>query len=356
MPVICAFSGSIMRQSNLKTVCAHFTRGALVISAISVVSLHAAAQSSDVAPTLPNPIFAVTPGIANPGMAPALPQLGGVSSGMTAAIASQPVVTPSAPMAAVPVASNPDGKATDAKPTDAKPTDDSLTPATVLPSAVVPAIAPSAPAAAPAQTASRMTGFAAPTSTTDVMAKPEPAAAAPVAAAPVITPAKVTSASSRAGIPRLNRQVAAPIAPHPLTAAYPGYDVIVCIAGCGPQPTAVSVYKPKPTKPAAQGGIIQVAMNSGSPDNASECVAGCYDDAPAPRSRANAAATAPAAVTSPGSPAGATDRSVMVQTSASPAKPIPTPKAKAATPAKATAKKPAGSEWFTRRFEKPATN
>jgi hypothetical protein len=354
MPVICAFSGSIMRQSNLKTVCAHFTRGALVISAISVVSLHAAAQSSDVAPTLPNPIFAVTPGIAGPSMAPTLPQLGGVSPGMTAAVASQPVAAPapSAPMAAVPVASHQDGKAA-----AAKPTDDSLTPAAVLPSAVVPAIAP----IAPAQTASRMTGFAAPTSTADVMAKPEPAAAAPVAvapvaAAPVITPAKVTSASSRAGIPRLNRQVAAPIAPHPLTAAYPGYDVIVCIAGCGPQPTAVSVYKPKPTKPAMQGGIIQVAMNSGSPDNASECVAGCYDDTPTPRSRANAAATAPAAVTSPGSPAGATDRSVMVQTSASPAKPIPTPKAKAATPAKATAKKPAGSEWFTRRFEKPATN
>jgi hypothetical protein len=189
--------------------------------------------------------------------------------------------------------------------------------------------------------------------TADTLTKtPSISAAAKTLAAPAIVPQPFlpAGASSRAGIARINKsRPAAIVAPHPLAEAYPGYEVVVCLAGCGPEPKAVSIYKSKQNVDSSNansnmgGGLIQVGMTTSN--STTECVAGCYDNEPA-RSRSIVPANAAAAVASPGSPVGATDRSVMVQTSAN------SPAGGAHLKSKPKAAKKPSAEWFTRRFER----
>jgi hypothetical protein len=289
-----------MRPSNFNDISARVARGTLFITAVSMLSLHAMAQSSDAQKPLPSPIFAV---------APIVPVL--------------PATTQSA------------AKTADAKVGDSS---EALTTTAATP---------------PVQTGNRMSGFAVPADTVDTLTK-SPTVTAPSKPAAVAVAPVAQGASSRAGIARLNQANApAKTRQHPVADAYPGYDVIVCVAGCGPEPKAVSVYKPKPKQDFAemqggmQGGLIQVSMTTQT--NATECLAGCYDDAPS-RGRTITPANAAAAVASPGSPVGATDRSVMVQTSASMTAGPPHAKSKPKA-----AKKPS-SEWFTRRFERKQTS
>jgi hypothetical protein len=296
-----------MRQSNFNHISTRFARGTLFLTAASMLSLHAMAQSgvSEAPKPLPSPIFAAT------------------ASGTAAAGGDEPGAVATA--AAV-------GQA----------------------AAKTAAAASASPVGSPAgQSSNRVSGFAVPVDTADSLTKtPSISIAAKPMAAPTVVPqaAVIAGATSRAGIARLNAaRPASKTAPHPLAEAYPGYDVVVCLAGCGPEPKAVSIYKSKHTVDYSNtsggmgGGLIQVAMTT--PGSTPECLAGCYDVAPT-RSRTIEPSNAAAAVPSPGSPIGATDRSMMVQTSASaPAGPVhlkSKPKA---------AKKP-GSEWFTRRFER----
>jgi hypothetical protein len=298
-----AFGGVDMRQSKLNDISARLTRGALVMTAVSVLSLHAMAQSGDAQKPLPSPIFAAAP----------------------------------ATDAAVPAEA-------------------------AKPSVLAPVAASETATKEPAPANNRMTGFAVPSETANALSKPAlpsptltPAAvpSAPVvaAAAPVAAPI-VQGATSRAGIARLNKLKApAPIAQHPAAAAYPGYDVIVCIAGCGTEATVVSVYKPKPSllqTASFQGGAMHVTMSDAPLIRvaATECVAGCYDSAPQARATV-APANVPAAVPSARSPAGATDRAIMVPTSTGFAVVTAHPKPKA--------KSRSGSEWFTRRFQSHTT-
>ncbi len=296
-----------MRQSNFNGISARVARGTLFITAVSMLSLHAMAQSADFQKPLPSPIFAASP------VAPVAPAV------------SQPIV----------------------KSGDAKLTDDSRVPAVT---------AAASPASQPTpKNGNRMSGFAVPSDAADTLTTPpvasassKPAAPAAMAKAPV-----VQGAASRAGIPRLNKVKPAMIPQHPLTDEYPGYDVVVCIAGCGSEAKAVSIYKPKPQIEYAQmqggmqGGFIKASMTTET--NKTECLAGCYDDAPT-RGRIVTPTNAAAAVPSPGSPVGATDRSVMVQTSTG------MPVGAAPVKVKAKAPKKVGSEWFTRRFDKKTMN
>jgi hypothetical protein len=286
-----------MRQSNLNDISARVARGTLFITAVSMLSLHAMAQSSDLQKPLPSPIFAAAAPVATAATQPTL--------------ANEPQA----------------------------------------------ATAATTPVSQPASTAgNRMSGFAVPSDTADTLTKPTAAVAAakPAAQAAIAQAPASPGATSRAGIPRLNKaKVPSRTPQHPLAEAYPGYDVVVCIAGCGAEAKAVSVYKPKqqnevaPMHGGMQGGFIRVAMTTET--NATECVAGCYDDKPI-RSYGTSPATAAAAVTSPGSPIGATDRSVMVQTSTGMSAGGVPKKVKPKTPKKV------GSEWFTRRFERKQTN
>jgi hypothetical protein len=290
-----------MRPSNINDISARVARGTLFVTAISMLSLHAMAQASDVQKPLPAPLFAVSP---------------------TATVAP-----------------------TDTAQSTATP---SVTPGAILNAT---AVAPSTSAVA--QTANRVSGFAAPADTADAPAKtPALSAAATPPVVPVATQANV-GATSRANIRRLNQaQAPAPIVQHPLAEAYPGFEVIVCLAGCGPEPKAVSIYKPKPRQDdyaringGMNGAIMRVSMTN-APE-AVECLAGCYDNTPT-RSAIIDPSKARAAAPSVGSPVGATDRSVMIQTStAIPANAGNKPKPKAA--------KKQGSEWFTRRFERKAS-
>jgi hypothetical protein len=284
-----------MRQTNINDISARVARGTLFITAISMLSLHAMAQAGDAQKPLPSPLFSASP---------------------------------TAPVAA-----------TDSAPSTANAT---------------PAAAPITSAAR--QPANRVSGFAAPADTADAPAKtPALSAVATPPVAPVAAPAAAQAsvgATSRAGIRRLNQvQAPAPIAQHPLAEAYPGFEVIVCLAGCGAEPKAVSIYKPKLRQDdyasingGMNGGIMRVSMTN-APE-AVECLAGCYDNAPT-RSAIIDPMKAPAAVPSIGTPIGATDRSVMIQTSTGmAASGVIKPKPKAA--------KKQGSEWFTRRFERKA--
>jgi hypothetical protein len=289
-----------MRPSNFNDISARVARGTLFITAVSMLSLHAMAQSGDAQKPLPSPIFSASP------------------------------VLPIAP-----ATSQPNAKAADAKVGDSS---EALTTTAATPAA---------------QTGNRMSGFAVPADTVDTLTK-SPTVTAPSKPAAVAVAPVAQGATSRAGIARIN-QANAPTKTrqHPVADAYPGYDVIVCVAGCGPEPKAVSVYKPKPKHDFAQmqggmqGGLIQVSMTTET--NVTECVAGCYDDTPT-RGRTITPANAAAAVASPGSPVGATDRSVMVQTSAS------TTAGSAHAKSKPKAAKKPSSEWFTRRFERKHTN
>jgi trimeric autotransporter adhesin len=292
-----------MRQSKLNDISARLARGALVMTAVSVLSLHAMAQSSDGQKPLPSPIFAAAPAQA------------------TDAAASAETATPS----------------------------------------VAATVAVSETAKEPAPVNNRMTGFAAPSETANALSKPAlpspslaPTAAASatvVAAAAAVTAPVTQGATSRAGIARLNKLKApAPTPQHPAAAAYPGYDVIVCIAGCGNEAKVVSVYKPKPSllqTASFQGGAMHMTMSDAPLIKvAAECVAGCYDSAPQERA-AVAPANVPAAVPSARSPAGATDRAIMVPTSTGFTVVTAHPKPKA--------KSRSGSEWFTRRFQSHTT-
>lgn len=72
--------------------------------------------------------------------------------------------------------------------------------------------------------------------------------------------------------------------PHPLAAAYPGMDVVVCAAGCpgreGPQ---VVDIRPEPAaaETAREGSMVPTSASAQQPPAASEddaaCLAGCYD-------------------------------------------------------------------------------
>jgi hypothetical protein len=297
-----------MRQSNFNDISARVARGTLFLTAISMLSLHAMAQASDGQKPLPSPLFAV-------------PTVAAVAPLDTAQSPSQSAGQPPATSAVTAQASN---------------------------------NSTSAP------TANRVSGFAAPADTANAPAQTP--AQAPGQTPAVITAAKPTvkpvaqaaaGATSRAGIRRLNQAMASPVvAQHPLADAYPGYEVIVCLAGCGSEPKAVSIYKPKLRRDDYAGmndstnsGFIRVAMTN-APE-AVECLAGCYDNTPT-RSHVIEPSKVQAAVPSAGSPVGATDRSVMIQTSTGmAANGVLKPKPKAA--------KKHGSEWFTRRFERKAS-
>lgn len=293
-----------MRQLNFNDSGPLFARGALFLTAVSMFSLHAIAQNSDSQKPLPGPIFSALP---------------------------------------VPTV-------------DSKLTKDNLT--------------PPSPATAAAPLGNRMTGFAAPAETASTSSKPNlpsptlrlsdlPVPVAPVAitaqVAPQVAPTPVPGATSRAGIRRLGQERSpAASSQHPLAAAYPGFDVIVCIAGCGSEPRAVSIYQPKQRLQqfaAMDSGFIQAAMvtTSYNADTApnpllhnitTECLAGCYDSAP--RVRAVAPTSVPAAVPSRNAPVGATDRAVSAPTS--------TVMKAVSQHLKPKARNRTGSDWFTRRF------
>jgi hypothetical protein len=292
--VLVALGGLDMRQSNFSGI--RIARGTLFLTAISVLSLHAVAQSGDAQTPLPNPVFSAAPGLA--------------------------------PTTVIPQATA----------TDVKLADDATAPAAAA------AAMPTVPAG------NRVSGFAVPIEPAAPAAKaPTPATAKQAA---VAQSAAMAGASSRAGIRRLNQTVA-PIKAglHPVAEAYPGFEVIVCVAGCGPEPKAVSVYKPKlnsfvdaDMSGGMPSGFIRASMTT-STNAPTECLAGCYDNTPT-RTHTPTPKNAPAAVPSAGSPVGATDRSVMVQTSGEALPGVVPVKAKTKS-----AKKP-GSEWFTRRFER----
>jgi hypothetical protein len=284
-----------MRPSNLNDISARVARGTLFITAVSMLSLHAMAQSSEIQKPLPSPIFAATP-----------------------SVEAAPLAVPSTTKV------------------------DRITPT----AAAAPGSAPSG-----STPGNRMSGFTVPADAADTLSKsPVTSAAKPAAIAQA--PA-APGATSRAGIPRLNKTKQPNNTPqHPLADSYPGYEVVVCIAGCG-EAKAVSIYKPRQQQEYAQsqvgmqGGFIQVSMTSET--NATECLAGCYDDRPA-RPRSATPVNSSAAVATPSSPVGATDRSVMVQTSTGmPAGAMPAKQ-------KPKAAKKTGSEWFTRRFDRKQTN
>ena len=303
-----------MRQSNFNELNARLTRGTLFLTAVSVLSLHAMAQTSDSQKPLPSPILPAT--VETP----------------VSAKADVAAVKPAARAAVTP-----------APAADVKLTEDSLRPSSAK------------PAAAATPVGNRMTGFAAPAETANALSKPDlpllPAATPQVTA----QAAPIPGAASRAGIRRLNKvKPSTANVQHPLAAAYPGFDVIVCIAGCGPEPKAVSVYRPKPRLQqlaSMESGFIQATMvttsyNDDTAQNplllkiATECLAGCYDNAP--RARAVAPASVAAAVPPASAPVGATDRAVMLPTSTGFKAVTQHPKPKV--------RNRSGSDWFTRRF------
>jgi hypothetical protein len=331
-----------MRRSSINGSHRHAVRTAIGIAAGSLLSLQAAAQSEPLKP-LPAPVFAASPAAAPAALPP---------------VVGSPVTPPSAATA--------DKLDAAAAPVTVNRVPAFTPPQTATAAAPPPIAKPPMAAALPAPVA-----MPAPTATLPAPVAPPAQAAMPAAAAKPATVSKqalappVPGAASAAAIPRLNRDddkvSDAHSRPHPIAMAHPGFEVIVCLAGCGAEGVrAVSVQKPKSLMPQT-GRLIQVAqvVSDVRVNQAAlpECLAGCYE--PAPRSgRPAEAGTAAAAVRMPAAPVGATDRSVMVQTSAPLGSPTATQsKPKTPVTAKDGAKKRTGSEWFTRRFDKqPVAN
>jgi len=73
--------------------------------------------------------------------------------------------------------------------------------------------------------------------------------------------------------------------PHPLSAKYPGMDVVVCEAGCpeGGGPHVISVRRPMPTHVEREASMVTtsatddgVVASPAAQDIAIACIAGCY--------------------------------------------------------------------------------
>jgi hypothetical protein len=70
--------------------------------------------------------------------------------------------------------------------------------------------------------------------------------------------------------------------PHPLAASYPGFDVVVCEAGCPTSSTATIVFARKEpvATAAAREGVMVPTSDSGersAGESGVTCIAGCYD-------------------------------------------------------------------------------
>jgi hypothetical protein len=282
-----------MRRSDLNRLSVIVARGAIAASAVSIFSLNVAAQQP-----LPAPVFAAP------------------------AATDAPVKPPVAPAST-------------------KPTVDRLDAAAVP---VAPVTTPKAATASPAD--NRIGGFAA---AAEPKAPADPLAVTRAGALPRVASEPPASAPYAAAIPRITKPDAsgeAPDRPHPLESAFPGQEVIICIAGCGREgPQAVAIAPMRSIE-------VKVAMNTDAPVNTgapTDCVAGCYD-APSTRNRPVNQIGA-----NRGAPVGATDRAVMVQTVGTPTAGMAPGAAKPKASASEPAKKRTTADWFTKRFVKPAT-
>lgn len=95
---------------------------------------------------------------------------------------------------------------------------------------------------------------------------------------------------------------AALVTPHPLTASYPGKEIVVCEAGCGAQAPEVVFMRPEiaETVETIESVMVPTSTSAGRPVPVDEvaCVAGCYG-----ADRHTVGYAAPASATDRSSPA-----------------------------------------------------
>lgn len=109
------------------------------------------------------------------------------------------------------------------------------------------------------------------------------AAQPPAAAQPAPTPAPPAAATNyydrRASETLKQDEALARSPPHPLAAALPGYDVVVCEGGCADDREAEIVYKQRTTVPkvVTEGEMVPTSASGVAARPIIGCVAGCYD-------------------------------------------------------------------------------
>lgn len=116
---------------------------------------------------------------------------------------------------------------------------------------------------------------------------PVSAADEAAAAAPDADPASQPAAAqadyyTRRAATVLNAEKNTASKPHPLAEGHPGYEVVVCEAGCPINRTPQIVFARREAASVTQGELVPTSSHADAPrapstDDALTCVAGCYD-------------------------------------------------------------------------------